>query len=254
MVTAAHAAFYLPVRPERWTGRLVPREPSWDGGYLDARDRLRAKGIPTHAWTVLTHSTVLGSANPDLAVRNAFGEVYEYALCPSADEVADYCATLVAEVVEVGEPDGLVLEACGPLGVDHGGHHDKLEFAAWTKVQRQLLSLCFCAACARRFTAAGVDPARLAEIVRGASRPDSVEDALGELADPVRAVRTGIASGLRARLVEEARGLPVTLHGNPDPWQTGPFATVADSALDGVDAVVINAWGTPPRRGGTSRR
>ena len=245
MVTAAHAALYLPVRPRRWTGRLVPHEPSWGGSYLDAQARLRAKGIPAYAWTVLTHSTILASANPDLAVRNAFGETYEYALCPSADEVADYCATLVAEIVDIAEPDGLVLEACGPLGVDHGGHHDKLEFAAWTKVQRQFLSLCFCAACARRYTNAGIDPARLADTVRSAARPDSVADALGELAEPVRLVRTGIAAELRTRLVDLAADRPVVLHGNPDPWQTGPFATVADGDLDGIDTVVVNAWGDP---------
>src|SRR2546426_554306 len=83
---------------------------------------------------------------------------YHNALCPAAQDVREYCANLVGEIVEQAHPDGLILEACGPLGVDHGGHHDKLEFAGWTKAQRDLLSLCFCVACQDLYRDTGIEP------------------------------------------------------------------------------------------------
>ncbi len=277
-VVARHAAFYLPVRESAWRGaRLTPAAPTWPGSFTDAREALRAAGLPVHAWVVLTHNTRLGTAHPDLTVRNAFGESYEYALCPASDEVADYCATLVAETLELGEPDGVILEACGPLGVDHGGHHDKLEFAAWTPVQRALLSLCFGAGCASRSRAAAIDPDRLRTVVRAALHPDAagtvatrldgvatglggmataaprpdpmpstVDDVLGELAGPVRAVRAGLAAGLRERLVEQIRAARpdarIALHANPDPYATGPFATVAHPTAAAPAATVEEHW------------
>ncbi|MBP2702801.1 hypothetical protein JOL79_03160 [Microbispora sp. RL4-1S] len=250
LVDARHSACYVPVRPEAWRGaRLTPAGAPWVASadpFGEARDALRDAGLPVHAWTVLTHNSLLGTANPDLVVRNAFGEAYPYALCPAAQEVRDYCATLVQEIVELGRPDALILEACGALGFRHGGHHEKTDGADWSPAQVALLSLCFCAACAARYEAAGLDPAWLRGLVRkgvdGAA--PSVEDALGGTADTVRGLRTGLAGELRDLLLGRARslrpGMPIALHASADPWATGPFATVAP----GVDAdlLVGNCW------------
>ena len=43
---------------------------------------------------VLTHATTSRPTSRDLAVRNAFGESYSYALCPRHDDVRDYCSLL----------------------------------------------------------------------------------------------------------------------------------------------------------------
>lgn len=253
LVDARHSACYVPVREEAWKGaRLVPSTPSWMDSadpFGEARDALRAAGLPVRAWTVLTHNTLLGSANPDLVVTNAFGESYPYALCPAAADVRDYCRTLVREIVEAGDPDALILEACGPLGFRHGGHHEKTDGADWSPAQVALLSLCFCANCVLRYEAAGLDVAETRARVRAGvdGRPGSVEEALGDLADPLRGVRTGLAGELRALLLAEARaarpGLEVALHASADPWATGPFATVPE----GVDAdlLVGNCWNSP---------
>ena len=222
-----------------WAGRrLAPASPDWapPDSFGDARRALAAAGLPVYAWTVLTHNSLLGRANPDLTVRNAFGEVYSYALCPAASEVVDYCSTLVAEIMALGEPDGVVLEACGAMGVAHGGHHDKTDLADWTPTQQKLLSLCFCAACLSMQAAAGLDPVHVSSLVRAALRSGeqsaTVEDALGsDLAATLREIRTGIAQDLRSRLVSEIRAsrpeARVVLHGSGDPWATGSFATVA---------------------------
>jgi hypothetical protein len=251
LVDAAHAACYVPVRPEVWANRrLVPAMPAWvpADSFGDARRTLAAAALRVYAWTVLTHNSLLGRANPDLTVRNAFGEGYPYALCPAAPEVVDYCATLVAEIITLGEPDGVVLEACGPFGVTHGGHHDKTDLAGWSPIERQLLSLCFCAACSSLQAAAGLDPAQVAGLVRAAvragDRSTSVDDALGtDLAGTLRVVRTGIAHELRAGLVAQAaHDVRVVLHAAADPWATGSFATVAPAVGANVAALVGSCW------------
>ncbi|MGV9303127.1 hypothetical protein ACWDLG_07135 [Nonomuraea sp. NPDC003727] len=268
-----YSAFYLPVRQAAW-GRLVPPNPTWTApdAFLRARDALRAAGLPVHAWTVLTHSSRLGAAHPDLVVRNAFGDPYPYALCPAHEDVVDYCERLVREIVTVGAPDGIILEACGPMGFGHQSVHEKTAGADWTPVQAALLSLCFCTACESGYQDAG----RLRALVRaaidgaapgsaasgsaalgstdpgstgpGSTGPGSVADALGEQAAHVRERRTGLAGALRARLVAAAReaapGLPIRIHAAPDPWAAGPFAPLPDGdpALDGLVAM---CWGTP---------
>ncbi|PRY00848.1 hypothetical protein [Allonocardiopsis opalescens] len=257
LVDARHAACYVPVAPDAWRGqRLVPAAPTWleeADPFGTARDALRAAGLAVHAWVVLTHNSLLGDAAPDVAVRNAFGDRYPYALCPSAPDVAAFCRTLVREVVRQGRPDGVVLEACGPLGFKHGGHHEKTEGADWSPVRQALLSLCFCAACAAAYREAGIDPDGLAARVRagvdGPAAPATVAAVGADTAEPLAAVRTGIAARLRRELVAEIRRLdpsvPVTLHASADPWATGPFATAAPEVGTAVDGLVGNCWNTP---------
>jgi hypothetical protein len=253
---AEHAACYVPVRERAWRGhRLVPAVPSWDpygNSFASARGQLLSQGLQVQAWIVLTHNSLLGRAHPDLVVRNAFGDVYPYALCPAAPEVREYCLTLVEEVLKSAPLDGVVLEACGPMGIDHAGKHDKTEFAEWDEAGHALLSLCFCRACAVRYAAAGVDSDRLAEVVREGvdSGSGTVEDRLGDqLAAEVATIRTGIASQLRELLVARCRSVDpsirITVHGSSDPWATGSFATVRPAVGDGVDGVVASCWDPP---------
>ena len=107
-VDVEHAACYLPVRTDRWRGRrLVPAQPSRVGSdsFRRARDELRRVGLPVHAWIVLTHNSLLGTRHAEYSARNAFGEPLRHGLCPAHDEVVDYCTTLVAEIVDLGDPD-----------------------------------------------------------------------------------------------------------------------------------------------------
>ncbi|MFE0458309.1 hypothetical protein ACFW1A_03485 [Kitasatospora sp. NPDC058965] len=262
LTEAPYAACYVPIREEAWRGRrLRPARPTWLNSadpFGEARGALHAAGLQVYAWTVLTHNSRLGRANPDLTVRNAFGEHYPYALCPAAEEVADYCAALVREVVSTGQPDGLVLEACGQLGVVHGGHHDKADLAGWTATQQRLLSLCFCTACERNYREAALDPGHLSAAVRHALGPtgsaDCVEDALGrQVATALAGIRARTTEELRSRTAAQARavdpGLRLVLHASPDPWATGPFATVAAAAAGTTgpaDALVASCWQPGP--------
>ncbi len=254
---AEKAACYVPVRAEAWLGhRLVPAAPKSDrdsGSFLDARSQLSAQGLRVYAWVVLSHNSTLGEDHDDLVVRNAYGDLYPYALCPSQPDVREYCRTLVAEIIESSPLDGVVLEACGPMGLDHGGHHDKTQLAGWSPTQRKLLSLCFCAGCRELYSAVGLDSDRLAARVRdgvevvGKGAPESVDDWLGiDDADAVAAVRTGIAGDLRALLVDtsrrSARPIETVVHGSSDRWATGSFSTLRPQVGGGVDTVVANCW------------
>ena len=253
LVDVRHAACYVPVRPAAWKGRrLVPRTPEWvgsDDSFGSARERLRAAGLATQAWVVLTHNSALGGEHSDLVVCNAFGNRYEYALCPSAPDVVEYCATLVDEIVASGPGDGLVLEACGPMGFEHNGVHEKTAMAGWSSSQRDLLSLCFCGACSERYISAGLDVVRIKDLARRAvlTGSGSVEELLGsELADVVAAVRTAIVADLRsllaARIKSADAALRVTVHGTADRWATGSFSTLAPAPGVGVDAVVTSCF------------
>jgi hypothetical protein len=235
-----------------------PPAPAWDpngDSFGGAHGQLVKQGLQVEAWIVLTHNSALGRAHPDLVVRNAFGDILPYALCPAAEDVRSYCLTLVEEVLRSAPVQGVVLEACGPMGMDHAGKHDKTEFAGWDEVRRALLSLCFCQACGTRYAAAGVDRDRLAQVVRGGvdAGTGTLEECLGDgLAAAVAAVRTGIARQLRELLVTGCRSVDpsirVTMHGSSDPWATGSFATLQPAVGGEIDAVVANCW--DPAAGG----
>jgi hypothetical protein len=142
---AEHAACYVPVREQAWRGhRLVPAVSSWDPQwrlFASAQGQLLGQGLEVEAWIVLTHNSTLGRAHPDLVVRNAFGDVYPYALCPAAPDVQEYCLTLVEEVLRSAPMDGVVLEAWGAMGIDHAGKHEKTEFAEWDEVAAEVATI-----------------------------------------------------------------------------------------------------------------
>ncbi len=255
-----HSAMYAPIRHKAWQDRrLVPRAPTWlerDDWFNDAAQRLSAEGLAVAAWMPITHEDDLGTQHPDLAVRNAFDDIYPWALCPSSDEVRAYCRTLVEEVLHTTEALGVVVEACGPFGVEHGSIHDKSDMVDLSETERALLSICFCVACLHALDEFGLDADALADSVRTAlSGPvDSVEEALGEdTAARLAQFRTGLSSTLRHDLVESARSVrpdaSVTVHASVSPWATGSFPALGDpSDVNDLAAVVSNCWGATAER------
>ncbi|HST84315.1 MAG TPA: hypothetical protein VLL08_21440 [Kineosporiaceae bacterium] len=248
-VEARHSALYVPVRPEAWESapiRLASAQ-SWTGrpdSFGEAKRRLTEAGVSVDAWVVLTHRDP-AEGGPDYAteycVRNAFGDRYRYALCPSQSAVVDYARRLVAEVLTLGQPAGLAIEACGPLGFKHGHLHDKSAMEGMSGLEEALLSFCFCPACSEGLAALGVDAVQLAARVRQVVRerlPDSqvndgsptpVEDALGPEAEALYAVRLSSISRLWEQVLDQIADfgeLRVAFHASPGRWRTG-----AESAL-----------------------
>ena len=131
---------------------------------LSSQDVLREltlqQGMKTNVWLVLLHNTLLGSAHPDSAVSNAFGDRYIYNLCPSAPDARAYAIGLAQDVTETYPVSGLSMETPGFLPYAHGFHH---EFALnrpnrWLDSQ---LGLCFCPHCLKGAKAAGINATRL---------------------------------------------------------------------------------------------
>ncbi|MEV4754217.1 hypothetical protein AB0J86_03760 [Micromonospora sp. NPDC049559] len=261
-VDASHAALYRPVRPEVWDGRrLRPLAPAWladPDPFGAAATTLDAAGLPVTAWIVLTHSTRLGTAYPDVAVTNCFGERYPYALCPAWAEVRDYATTLTAEALRDVPVAGVSLEACGQLGLAHLGHHEKTE-GAWDADAARVLSICCCPACRDGWRARGLAPAGVLAALRAAVRADagrepaSASGAAGldpALGAALLATRREATDALRAQVLaavrEHAPGVPVTLHAQPDPWATGPSPGLTPGAVRQVDALLVPAWPTTP--------
>ncbi|GAA4902263.1 hypothetical protein LX16_0274 [Stackebrandtia albiflava] len=254
LVDARDAALYRPIRESVWSGRrLRPIAPQWmetADGFGEAADVLTGAGIPVAAWIVLTHNTRLGLAHPDVAVVNCFGEPYPYALCPAHAEVRDYAALLAAEAVRDGPVTAVSVEACGQLGIGHLGHHEKTD-GAWTPAAQRWLSVCCCAACRAGWRTHGHDPERVVAALRDAVRgeahgtPAPPHD---DLAEAVLATRHGNVDLLRGDVLtalrEAAPGAEITLHGNPDPWATGPSVGITDTTAADVDALLVPAWPT----------
>jgi hypothetical protein len=218
----------IPADARDWTGT--------NDSFSAAAAVLRGAGLPIDAWTVLTHTSAQGTRHPELCVQNAFGEIYRHALCPSQPQVRTYAATLVAQVLQLGQPDGLILEAVGPLGFGHQNQHEKTEGAEYSPWVQALLSLCFCQACSSTYEARGMAPQEFQNRVRTAivrevnphSTPETAKGA--EELWPLLDVRWDATAALLDACLSEVAGSGadprISLHVSPDPWSTGPFVPV----------------------------
>lgn len=247
---AEHAALYRPVRAEVWRSRELRPEPArWVSTQDSAGAAVRSlaeAGLTAVAWLVLTHNSLLGHRFPDVTVRDCFGRPYPWALCPARPRVREYAATLVAESVRDLPVAGVVLEACGQLGVTHQQAHEKTD-AVWSPAVRRLLSLCCCPACAAGWS----DPDRTPALVRervlalvAAGELDRTDDGLpADVRAEVLAGRQRSTDALRAEVLAALGPDPrVTLHGSPDPWETGALPGLTPTARADVDQVVVPCW------------
>jgi hypothetical protein len=120
------------------------------------RELCSAAGIDFGLWSVGLHNSTLGENHPELCVRNCFGDIYTYSLCPSESRVQGYMVALVSDLAAQFRPDRIVMEAVGYLGMRHWVHHE-LFFAPWCEALELLLSFCFCPACLGSAGGAGLD-------------------------------------------------------------------------------------------------
>ncbi|MEI7059288.1 hypothetical protein WBG06_25935 [Nocardioides sp. CCNWLW239] len=262
IVEARSAALYRPVRAEAWDGaRLVPPPASWvdaEDPYGEAAALLTEAGLEVAAWIVLTHSTLLGEAHPDLAVVNCWDEPYPYALCARHEDVRRYAETLAAEAVRDTPTTAVILEACGQLGFGHGGHHEKTD-GAYDAAAQQLLSICCCAGCREDWAARALDAEATVAALRTATGVDpgaSIDDkTLATLLDS----RHAAADELRHRVIAAVREAApevteIALHAQPDPWATGASPGLTPTTADDVDLVVSFCWPTTEASVETGRR
>ena len=103
-------------------------------------------GLQVASWTVCLHNTRIGMAYSDVATENAFGDKNFYNLCPSQPDVQRYITTLVADIGEIPGITSIELESLNYMGFDHRFHHEK-DGVGLTKLDKFLLSVCFCSYC-----------------------------------------------------------------------------------------------------------
>lgn len=250
-VVARHAALYRPVR-DVWDGaRLRPSTPDWIDSPDSAGDAVRllnAAGIPAAAWLVFTHNSLLGNKVPEIAVRNCFGELYPWALCPAQPAVREYAAALTAESLRGLEFSSVILEACGPMGAIHQYQHEKTD-GVWPPAVARLLSICCCAACVGGWDGVDAETVRAtlrAEVRRLLDTADLSHD--GD-AVPLRqreivlSVRQRATDALRAGVLDRITpGSRIVLHGALDPWATGALPGLTPAATSDAEVVVLPNW------------
>jgi hypothetical protein len=125
-----------------------------------AREACVQRGLDFGLWTVVLHNSTLGEQNQHLCVRNCFGDGYTYGPCPSQELVQAYAEGLIRDLCTQFQPDRIILEAVGYLGLRHWVHHE-LFFAPWDDSLELLFSLCFCPACKEKAGAAGLNAREL---------------------------------------------------------------------------------------------
>lgn len=253
VVLAATSALYLPLEDEVWQqSELRPGSPvAWSAAdaYAQAQQDLQEQGLRVRAWIALSHVDGLGPATQH-CVRNAFGEVLPHALCPSRPQVQQYAAALVEQVCRAA-PDGLVVEACGQLGLDHGAEHDKTAGADWSGEDLALLSVCVCDDCRTGWVQHGLprtDAGLAAQRIRSASPLGTgpVPEELEATLTAVVAHRRTVALRLRHVVEGTARNhgvRDVGFHAGTVDAATSPAAPVLPPAGERSSSdFVLHCW------------
>lgn len=117
-------------------------------------------GLQLTAWFVGTHNSRLAANHPEFAVRNAYGDSYIYALCPSYEEVREYLRVLLEDFLSQYAVQAVELESVGYLGFYHGYHHESYSVNLGP-FEQALLALCFCPACQRMAKDNGLDVGKI---------------------------------------------------------------------------------------------
>lgn len=144
---------------------VSPLASDWDAFWSDLATRARARGIALCAWMPVLHNSGTGTAHPDVAVRNPWGDVITHTICPAHDRVRDLVLNVVTDVAGMGIFDRILLESIEYLGLRHGHHHEVIGVPLDPDTDF-LASLCFCDACMARAAQAGIDGAAVRAWVR----------------------------------------------------------------------------------------
>ena len=166
LFVSPRGAVYFPARAQRYA-RIQPYV--WpDERVVSAWPALAAAtanaGLGLNGWAVVLYQPWLIDAYPDCARTLPSGERTGAGACPASPDVQEYAALLGEDLVDQFGVDVLRIEGAAMPEFDYGWLRPQLLFAI-SPVARQLLGLCFCASCASRAVAAGLDVERLRSLV-----------------------------------------------------------------------------------------
>jgi hypothetical protein len=208
------SVFFQP-DPRRYRGlRLQPRVSALASESDPLSDLCReaaARSLRVRAWTVYLHNYTLGTAHPDCACRNAFGDAHLTDLCPSNPDVRAYVAALSADIAGKGVAS-IVAESLHFHALEHGFHHERY-FIELGLFGRFLLGLCFCEHCMKVAERRGVDAERLRVEARSELERRFAADPKPEPPELVRETVGAFAGGELAGYLEARCGTVASLVG-----------------------------------------
>lgn len=152
----ARASSYF--RPSQGYGRLEPKPfEGMDGDWVEQIATTVPDGFSLSSWTVGTHNSRLGMANPELTIENAHGDDLIFGLCPSQQPVQTYLTTLISDLVDRNHFERIELETFDYFyGTGFGWHHQKIH-ARLGMLGEFLFGLCFCPDCRSNARREGID-------------------------------------------------------------------------------------------------
>lgn len=188
-----HSQGGLCFQPERSQYEHISFNPvvaSWlanENPLAEVSKRCQERKLALHGWTVCCHQEVLAVARPELACRNAFGDVDRTWLCPAHPDVRHYLCGLVADLSRNYAIDVIELESPHWPESRHVHEHKKVG-PLLPPVAETLLAQCFCDACRSAAADAGVDAkavqTRVADLLNTFLRTEKIGiRSLNELAD-----------------------------------------------------------------------
>jgi hypothetical protein len=251
MYTSPRGSVLFPARPERY-GRIAPMtaEPEVCGAWPEVATRARAHGLGLQAAVVALFQPWIVDAHPDCARVLPTGDPVSESVCPSNPHVREYLAALCGDLVDQFGVETLRFQGPMPATYDF----DWLRPRTLVRVPsaaRELLAACFCASCAARGRALGLDvdalQRRVREMIAGAldsgssaAIDEAVDDELRtyllefERAAPelLSAVRAGIGASAGVRISSTAwTPFPRLLAGELDEVLRGLVVTVDHVSL-----------------------
>lgn len=162
---------YAPPRGD-WHGRLAIAPPIWPQAaqaWPQIAQAARSLGVELTAWLLCLHNSGIGTAHPQCAIENAFGDRIPTDLCAHHPDVRAFLVAAAADVAAHGGVDRILLESLEWMPLRHGYHHEVIGIPTGPTVDL-LMSLCFCSSCAAAARAAEVDLDGARAWVRGRLR------------------------------------------------------------------------------------
>ncbi|WP_240506610.1 hypothetical protein [Thermoactinospora rubra] len=151
-LTVRHDGAHFPLPGDLFAGQRLRPPQGYPDVFDGLREACRTRGLKLHGWTVFLRNGTLGAANPDVTVRNCFGDRgYPTDLCPGHPDVRQYAVSLARAVARLGV-DSVVAESLHfrPLRAERS-------FVPLGPMDAYLMALCFCDYCLSRAADLGVN-------------------------------------------------------------------------------------------------
>jgi hypothetical protein len=181
--SSARGAVLFPARSSRY-GRIKPLtgEPEVCATWPELVEQAGTRGIAVKAAVVALFQPWIVDAHPDCARVLPTGDTHGQSVCPANADVREYLAALSSDLVDQFQVDTLRFQGPMPATFDFDWLRAR-SLVTFSSVARELLSICFCSACVRRGTDAGIDVAQVQALVRSTIERELDEPKSASFAD-----------------------------------------------------------------------